>query len=115
MIETKPKRSGLLLYFLIANLFTWLGWIPAVLITTNKGYPLPTMDYLTTHAGFQFVNREHFWLTVAFTLAVYGPLLGAILMAADDPLAGGFWLDLDCSWNGDSFSFVGRWDWLING
>jgi membrane protease YdiL (CAAX protease family) len=35
------------------------------------------MDYLTTHAGFQFVNREHFWLTVAFTLAVYGPLLGA--------------------------------------
>lgn len=77
MIETKPKRSGFLLYFLIANLITWLGWIPALLITTHKGYPLPTIDYLTTHNGFKFVNAEHFWLTVAFTLAVYGPLLGA--------------------------------------
>ena len=77
MTETTPQRSGLWIYFLIANLFTWLGWIPVVLITANKGYPLPTIDFLTTHNGFQFVNAEHFWLTFAFTLAVYGPLIGA--------------------------------------
>jgi membrane protease YdiL (CAAX protease family) len=77
MTEAAPQRSGLWIYFLLANIITWLGWIPALLITTHKGYPLPTIDYLTTHSGFQFVNAEHFWLTIAFTLAVYGPFIGA--------------------------------------
>lgn len=72
---TKP----ILIYLLIANGFTWLCWIPALVIGGQQGYLMPNID--TYPALFQngFENRQHLLLAVIFQLGVYGPLIGGLV------------------------------------
>lgn len=73
------KRNPTLIYILLALGITWLLWIPALLFVSTKGYPLPTINYLLEHQSFQFVNNEHIFMVIIFSLAVYGPLIAGLV------------------------------------
>src|SRR5688572_17893558 len=71
------ERQGLLLYLVIANLWTWALWIPALLAAISHGFVLPSPDNYAHLAAEWFVGSRHIMLAVVFSLAVYGPLIGA--------------------------------------
>lgn len=75
------KQKPVLLYCILAIGITWLLWIPALLVVTQKGYPLPTIDYLLQERSFKIINSEHAWMVLSFSLAVYGPVVAGILTA----------------------------------
>lgn len=74
-----PHKYSLLVYLLIANSITWLGWIPGLLIGAQQGYAMPTYDTYGQLFGSGFVNSQHMLLGIAFQLAVYGPLIGGLV------------------------------------
>jgi membrane protease YdiL (CAAX protease family) len=75
------KKNTPLFYIGFALGITWLLWIPALVLVSQKGYPLPTIDYLLQQRSFQFVNAAHIWAVTSFSLAVYGPVIAALLAA----------------------------------
>src|SRR5918997_4418409 len=85
-----PKeKHGLLLYLIVANLWTWVLWIPPVLIATREGYVLPSPDQYARLAAEGFSGSRHVTLALMFSLAVYGPLIGALLaLAVEEGLSG---------------------------
>jgi len=87
------KKTSVVLYLVLALGLTWALWIPALIGSTRLGYPLPTIDYLLKQRAFQVQDGTHLALVMAFTLAVYGPLLGA----------------LAASWRAGGASEVARW------
>lgn len=81
-METKPsskERQALLLYLIIANLWTWALWIPPVLSAIRQGLVLPSPDNYARLAAEGFASGQHVMLAIIFSLAVYGPLIGACL------------------------------------
>ncbi len=74
------KKNGSLVFIVLALGITWVLWIPALMLVSAKGYPLPTIDYLLNHRSFAIVNSEHGLAVVLFSLAVYGPLLAGLIV-----------------------------------
>jgi len=79
-----PKRPTPWIYLTLACLITWSGWLPAIIISRNKGYMLPTMENYGRLFSDGFQNGEHVLLSVLFSLAVYGPLLAGLIAARMD-------------------------------
>lgn len=81
MSETTHKhhKYSLLVYLLIANGITWLGWIPGLIIGARQGYIMPNFDTYAELFKSGFANSQHIFLGVAFQLAVYGPLIGGLV------------------------------------
>lgn len=78
-----PKeKQGLLLYLIVANLWTWVLWIPPLLVARREGYVLPSPDQYARLAAEGFSGSRHVALAIMFSLAVYGPLVGALLALA---------------------------------
>jgi membrane protease YdiL (CAAX protease family) len=75
------KKNLSLLYILLALGITWLLWIPALIMTANQGYPLPTIAYLVENRSFEFLNTQHTLTVISFSLAVYGPLLAGLVVS----------------------------------
>ena len=78
---TRPHtgRRPIALYLLLANGITWLCWIPSLLISQRQGYLLPTMDAYGALAQRGFDGTGHVANSVVFSLAVYGPLIAALI------------------------------------
>jgi uncharacterized protein len=76
------ERRGLLLYFIVANLWTWALWIPPLLIAIQQGLVLPSPDNYARLAAEGFSGSQHIVLAGIFSLAVYGPLIAACLATA---------------------------------
>ncbi len=57
-------------------------WIPPLLIATREGYILPSPDQYARLAADGFSGSRHVLLAIMFSLAVYGPLIGALLALA---------------------------------
>ncbi len=75
------KKNLALLYILLALGITWLLWIPALIMTAQQGYPLPTIAYLIENRSFEFLNTQHTLVVISFSLAVYGPLLAGLVVS----------------------------------
>ena len=67
-------------YLILANGITWLGWIPALFIASKQGYLLPTMDGFAAFVRSGFSDINHVIVVVVFSLAVYGPIIGALIV-----------------------------------
>ena len=81
MSDTTPKhhKFSLLVYLLLANGITWLGWIPGLIIGARQGYVMPNFDTYAELFKSGFANSQHIALGIAFQLAVYGPLIGGLV------------------------------------
>lgn len=92
MTETTRKhhKYSLLVYLLIANGITWLGWIPGLVIGAPQGYIMPNFDTYAELFKSGFANSQHIFLGIAFQLAVYGPLIGGLVAAWMDGGKEGF-------------------------
>jgi len=77
--RTQTGRRPIALYLLLARGLTWLCWIPSLLISQRQGYQLPTMDAYGTLAERGFDGPGHIAISVLFSLAVYGPLIAALI------------------------------------
>jgi len=76
----KPTdRRSIALYLLLANGLTWLGWIPSLVISQRQGYLLPMMDAYGALAEQGFDGPGHVAVSLLFSLAVYGPLVAALV------------------------------------
>lgn len=82
-METKPSHqkrpASLAVYVFLAFGITWLGWIPALVIADSQGYMLPTIANFNQILQAGFANRQHVLLSIMFSLAVYGPLVGGVV------------------------------------
>lgn len=72
-------KYSLPVYLLIANGITWLLWLPGLIVGLQKDYVMPNFD--TYHLLFEtgFENSQHLYLSIAFFLGVYGPLIGGFV------------------------------------
>lgn len=80
--QTPKERQALLLYLIVANVWTWVLWIPALLSAIRQGLVLPSPDNYARLAAEGFTGGQHVMLAIIFSLAVYGPLIGACLALA---------------------------------
>ena len=78
-ITKKPHKYSLIVYLLLANGITWLGWIPGLIIGAKQGYIMPNFDTYTTLWETGFTNSQHMFLGIVFQLGVYGPLFGGLV------------------------------------
>ena len=68
-------------YLIIANGFTWMLWLPTLILARQNNLPLPTIT------NFNLLLREglssgfHLFLSIGFSLAVYGPFIAALISA----------------------------------
>jgi membrane protease YdiL (CAAX protease family) len=76
------RQHPIAVYLLSANVITWLGWLPSLIISSQQGYPLPVITNYRQLLQTGFPNPQRSLLTLAFNLAVYGPLLAAIIATA---------------------------------
>lgn len=79
---TRKEKQALLIYLVVANLWTWALWIPPVLNAIRQGLVLPSPDNYARLAAEGFSGGQHMTLAIVFSLAVYGPLIGACLALA---------------------------------
>ncbi len=78
------EKQSLILYLALANGLTWLGWIPFLVVASQQGYMLPVVENYQaflgrSSAGKSLAGPGHVVLALAFRLAVYGPLVAAIV------------------------------------
>ena len=77
-------KYSLPVYLLIANGITWLCWIPGLVIGATQGYIMPNFDTYAELFKSGFANSQHMFLSIAFQLGVYGPLIGSLLATRMD-------------------------------
>lgn len=72
-------KHPMVVFLILSNGITWVCWIPAIIIGTRQGYILPTINTYATIIQTGFVNSQHLFVSIAFFLGVYGPLIGALV------------------------------------
>jgi membrane protease YdiL (CAAX protease family) len=94
------NTKTIVIYLILANGLTWLGWLPALWMSATPGYLLPIIANYPELFARGFLNSRHLQQAVVFTLAVYGPLVGALVATA-----------LESGWTGvaDLFRRLGKW------
>lgn len=78
-VDNRRGHRSLLVYLFVAYAFTWLLWIPALLDALPRGWAMPSPDQYALLAAKGFADNRHLLLALAFSVAVYGPLLGALV------------------------------------
>jgi hypothetical protein len=71
-------------YLILANGITWLCWIPTLVIASKQDYLLPTIDGFAAFVQSGFSDANHLIVSVVFSLAIYGPLIGAFIVTRFD-------------------------------
>ena len=99
MTTKTHHKYSLILYLLLANGITWLCWVPAMLIGAKQGYVMPNFDTYQALFAEGFINAQHIWLGIAFSLGSYGPLIGGIVAV---------WID------GGKEGLAGLWRRIVN-
>jgi hypothetical protein len=66
-------------YLTLSYSITWLCWIPTLLIANQRGYLLPTIANFGKLAQSGFSDPQHVVISIIFSIAVYGPLIAALV------------------------------------
>lgn len=74
--QTRPFPT---LYVVLGYAITWVIWIPTLLIARREGYVLPLAPQYATLLRDGFRDARHAAVAIIFSLAVYGPLAGALV------------------------------------
>ncbi|MFC1969511.1 CPBP family intramembrane glutamic endopeptidase, partial [Chloroflexota bacterium] len=67
-------------YLFIAYGITWLGWIPSLIFSSKQGYLLPTLEGFANFIQAGFIDTTHIFIVLSFQFAIYGPLIGALIV-----------------------------------
>ncbi len=78
------RKHPITTYIIIAYGITWLGWIPTLIISSKQGYLLPTIDGFSALVQAGISDTNHLIVTIGFSLAVFGPLIGALIVTRLD-------------------------------
>jgi membrane protease YdiL (CAAX protease family) len=84
VVQKATKQHALVIYFVLAYFFTWLCWIPTILVAIGQGWMLPPA--FTNLVSLNFTTAEQAIVFLVFTLGNYGPLMAAVISSL---LAGG--------------------------
>ena len=76
----RNQRNSFILFIALAYGITWVCWIPALMIADQQGYALPTVANFTQLLESGYTNPQHVLLSILFSLAVYGPLIAAVVV-----------------------------------
>lgn len=82
MNKNLDKHYKLPLFLFLAYGITWLLWIPALVIANAQGYLLPSILNVSGLSETGFENSQHLQISILFSLAVYGPLIAALIATA---------------------------------
>lgn len=83
-VDNRRGRGSLLIYFVVAYAFTWLLWVPPLLAALPRGWAMPSPDNYAQLAAEGFADNQHLLLALVFSVAVYGPLLGALIATGQE-------------------------------
>ena len=83
-VDNRRGQRSLLIYLVVAYAFTWLLWVPPLLDALPRGWALPSPDKNAQLAVEGFANNRHLLLALTFSVAVYGPLLGALIATGNE-------------------------------
>lgn len=73
------NKRALFVYLLLAIGWTWALWIPPLLWARQGNYLLPRIASFMTETPFSIIDGQHLLLSLMFSLAVYGPLIGGFV------------------------------------
>jgi membrane protease YdiL (CAAX protease family) len=105
-VQGRKGQRTLTVYFVLAYFFTWLCWIPTILISIGQGWALPPP--FPSLLGLNFASSEQVIVFLVFTMANYGPLTAAVvssLLTGGKSALGQLWTGLK-KWRVGSY-------WLI--
>ncbi len=74
------RGHPVLAYLIFAYGITWLGWIPSLIFSSQQGYLLPTVDGFVDFIQAGFTDTTHVFMVLSFQFAIYGPLIGALVV-----------------------------------
>ncbi len=74
------RGHSVLTYLIVAYGITWLGWIPSLIFSSKQGYLLPTLDGFVNFIQAGFTDTTHIFIVLSFQFAIYGPLIGALIV-----------------------------------
>lgn len=76
ILNHQGNKKSIAIYLILAYGITWVLWLPGLILGLREGYIMPTLDtyHILWEKGFE--NEQHRWLSIAFFMGVYGPLLG---------------------------------------
>lgn len=75
-------KNPVMLYFLFALTFTWLFWIPTLVIAANFDYYMPSILTFNQLISEGFVDELHMITFLLNQIGVYGPLIAAFTVIA---------------------------------
>jgi membrane protease YdiL (CAAX protease family) len=75
--KRSEHRRALVVYFVLAYFFTWLCWIPSMLVALGEGWLLPPP--FVNLVSLSFTSGGQAVLFLIFTLGNYGPLMAAVI------------------------------------
>lgn len=78
-VDSRRRHRSLVLYLFVSYAFTWLLWVPPLLDALPRGWAMPSPDQYAHFAAEGFAGTWHLLLAATFSVAVYGPLLGALI------------------------------------
>ena len=84
MENNKTKLKSIWIYLLIANGFTWLLWLPPLILARNYNLALPTINNFALLVREGYSSNFHLTISIVFSLAVYGPFIAALIAASAD-------------------------------
>jgi len=79
MEHNKNNTRAFWIYLIIANGFTWLLWLPTLILARDHNLPLPTITNFTLLAREGYSSPFHLLISILFSLAVYGPFIAALI------------------------------------
>jgi membrane protease YdiL (CAAX protease family) len=104
--STSSTRKSITVFVLLAFGITWLGWVPGLLVANQQGWMMPSFSNYADFFEIGFQSSKHQWLSIAFSLAVYGPLIGALVATTMEQGKAG----LAALWQRmTKFKIEGRW------
>ena len=80
----KTNTPSIWIYLLIANGFTWLLWLPALILARDNSLLLPAINNFTLLVRDGFSSGFHLFISIIFSLAVYGPFIAALVAVSID-------------------------------
>jgi len=65
-IYHRLRQNPIAIYLILANGLTWLGWLPALIISSQHGYPLPVIGNFREWLPTAFSSARQSFITLAF-------------------------------------------------
>jgi len=77
--QKNEKKRTIWIYLSLACIFTWILWLPPLILARQNNLLLPTINNFELLVQDGFSSSFHLTISILFSLAVYGPFIAAFI------------------------------------